>query len=137
MAKYITFCNGITQEISAGHSQSQIPGDKYEIEIDSLDCENFLIKYHSPVILEEEKFFKTRAIITQTVDLEIMSLIKFEYTINEILYKRIQYMKPNWKETYPKIQVGKQIDVLYWQKNPQRSVLSINYKKHANKLYKP
>jgi len=123
-AYYEILCHETPYEIIGGNSESQVSGDKYEVEIDSMDCDHNLIKYHTPIILDSENFLPAEAVITLTIDTEVMSLIKFKYEIKGTKYSRIQYMQPGWKKRSPQIKKDQTIAILYWDKNPQRAVLS-------------
>jgi len=98
-------------------------GDQYEAILDSLDPSNIKIKYHRPLIISDEHLQTTEGKIYFIGTFMGPPFIKFEYSANGKMYKRLQHVTEDMMNDYSNIANGAENKVEYLDSNPQRAVM--------------
>jgi len=118
-SKYAYFVEGIEYELSKVHSASDVVGDKYIVQYDSLRPEEAEIIYFRPVFQKDEQVTESIGTISQII--KVNKEFEFEYSVAGKSYRRYQHVKE--KEILNMMTKGQDFKITYWTKNPQRAIL--------------
>lgn len=124
-AYYKFVCSGIpTMSHGGSASYNSVIGEKYMAYYDSLDCDNLSIDWTRPLFLEDELTEMSMGEIVLSISSGILQpMVKFEYQVDGINYRQVQYMEDDFDKINPQIKEGATFQVEYWLQNPQRSIM--------------
>lgn len=108
-------------KIYTSNKLNYINGEKFLIEYDSSNPKNFKVLLNSPIFLKMEDTDITKGYINKIFKMN--NQYYYWYSINNIDYNKIAYYKD---ENFKKLKKMKIYKILYWKKNPQRSILLLD-----------
>jgi len=105
-----------------------IDGEKFEILYDSTDCTNQELLQYKPVFVDGEQTIRITGSV-RTLDLTDKT-VRFKYEVEKDGvkrgYEKDQRLPKDFQKQYPGLEIGKQYEVEYWIKNPQRAIIYLD-----------